>query len=123
MNGRTSITRRSYAKLLGGALASLVLAGCSSRDDSSQQTTSEVDSQEAATTSGEVTEQNGASTALPLGKTVVPFNSHEGSGDGGTYDDLRDMCGTTVLDGLAIRGTDVASSLDQVNAWLAGLSE
>ncbi len=57
------------------------------------------------------------------GKTVVPFNSHEGSGDGGTYDDLRDMCGTTVLDGLAIRGTTVSSSLDQVDAWLTGLGK
>lgn len=56
------------------------------------------------------------------GKTIVPFNSHEGSGDGGTYDDLRDMTGATVLDGLAIRGGDVASSLDQVDAWYAGLN-
>lgn len=27
------------------------------------------------------------------GKTIVPFNTHEGSGDGGTYDDLREMTG------------------------------
>ncbi len=56
------------------------------------------------------------------GKTVVPFNSHEGSGDGGTYTDLRQMTGATVLDGLAIRGGDVASSLDKVDEWYAGLS-
>ena len=55
------------------------------------------------------------------GKTVVPFNSHEGSGDGGTYDDLREMTGATVLDGLAIRGGDVASSLDKIDTWYAGL--
>lgn len=55
------------------------------------------------------------------GKTIVPFNSHEGSGDGGTYDDLRDMTGATVLKGLAIRGGDVASSLDRVDSWYAGL--
>ena len=56
------------------------------------------------------------------GKTIVPFNSHEGSGDGGTYDTLREMTGTTVLDGLAIRGGDVAGSLDKVDTWYAGLN-
>jgi len=55
------------------------------------------------------------------GKTIVPFNSHEGSGNGGTYDDLREMTGATVLDGLAIRGEDVASSLDKVDSWYASL--
>ena len=56
------------------------------------------------------------------GKTIVPFNSHEGSGDGGTYGDLREMTGATVLDGLAIRGGDVASSLDKVDDWYESLS-
>ena len=55
------------------------------------------------------------------GKTVIPFNSHEGSGDGGTYDDLREMTGATVLDGIAIRGGDVASSLDRIDEWYASL--
>lgn len=55
------------------------------------------------------------------GKTIVPFNSHEGSGNGGTYDDLRKMTGANVLEGIAIRGGDVASSLDKVNQWYAGL--
>ena len=55
------------------------------------------------------------------GKIVAPFNSHEGSGDGDTYDDLREMTGATVLDGLAIRGADVASSLDKVDSWYEGL--
>lgn len=55
------------------------------------------------------------------GKTIVPFNTHEGSGNGGTYDDLRDMTGATVLEGLAIRGGDVDSSLDRVDAWYEGL--
>ena len=55
------------------------------------------------------------------GKTIVPFNSHEGSGDGGTYADLREMTGATVLDGLAIRGGDVATSLNKVNDWYAAL--
>ena len=55
------------------------------------------------------------------GKTIIPFNSHEGSGDGGTYDDLREMTGATVLDGIAIRGGDVASSLDRIDEWYASL--
>lgn len=55
------------------------------------------------------------------GKTVIPFNSHLGSGDGGTYDDLRKMTGATVLDGIAIRGGDVASSLDRIDEWYASL--
>ena len=55
------------------------------------------------------------------GKTIVPFNSHEGSGDGGTYEDLRKMTGANVLEGIAIRGGDVASSLDKVNQWYAAL--
>lgn len=55
------------------------------------------------------------------GKTIVPFNSHLGSGDGGTYDDLRDMTGTTVLGGIALRGDEVSSSLGKIDAWYAGL--
>ena len=55
------------------------------------------------------------------GKTIVPFNSHLGSGDGGTYDDLRDMTGATVLGGIALRGDEVSSSLGKIDAWYAGL--
>lgn len=55
------------------------------------------------------------------GKTIVPFNSHLGSGDGGTYDDLRTMTGTTVLDGIAISGNDIPASLDNINTWYAAL--
>lgn len=222
MKGTANITRRSCIRLFGGAMASAVLAGCSSREEGSQQAAGDAEVQEAAQTPGDATDEASPATvqtlgksivivwswsgntltmaeriaaltgaelhrlvaadpypqdydqtadrakkeqdegvypevanpvldwesydtvyfgypiwwyALPMicqgfvtghdwsGKTVVPFNSHEGSGDGGTYDDLRDMCGTTVLDGLAIRGTDVAGSLDQVDAWLAGLAE
>ena len=50
------------------------------------------------------------------GKTIVPFNSHEGSGDSGTPDDIAELCiDATVAQNLAIRGGDVASSLDQVD--------
>ena len=55
------------------------------------------------------------------GKTVIPFNSHEGSGDSGTYDDLGKMTGAKVLKGIAIRGSEVSSSLDKIDAWYAAL--
>lgn len=55
------------------------------------------------------------------GRTVVPFNSHLESGDGGTHADLREMTGTTVLDGIAISGDDIPASLERIDEWYAGL--
>lgn len=57
------------------------------------------------------------------GKTIVPFNTHAGSGDGGTYDEIADFePGATVLDGLAISGSSVGQdSAQQVESWLRGL--
>ena len=57
------------------------------------------------------------------GVTIVPFNTHEGSGDGGTYDMIRERePGATVLDGLAIQGSDVSAvSGDDIQKWLDGL--
>ena len=58
------------------------------------------------------------------GKTIVPFNTHEGSGDGGTYDQIKaEESNTTVLEGLPIRGGDIenADSKDKVISWLEGL--
>ena len=57
------------------------------------------------------------------GVTIVPFNTHEGSRDGGTYDMIRDRePDATVLDGLAIRGSDVSdASRDDIQKWLDGL--
>ncbi len=44
------------------------------------------------------------------GKIIIPFNIHEGSGDGETYQDIAEMeSDATVLDGLAIRGGDMDS--------------
>ena len=43
------------------------------------------------------------------------FNSHEGSGDGGTHSDPREMTGATMLVGFAILCGDVATSLDKVD--------
>jgi len=54
------------------------------------------------------------------GKTIIPFNTHEGSGDGGTYGEIaRDLPYTKVLKGLAIRGGDVSDKKKKaIDAWL-----
>lgn len=57
------------------------------------------------------------------GKTIVPFNTHEGSGDSGTYDEIQELePNATVLDGLAIRGGDMESDqTETVRSWLEDL--
>ncbi|MBQ9158554.1 MAG: NAD(P)H-dependent oxidoreductase [Erysipelotrichaceae bacterium] len=58
------------------------------------------------------------------GITIVPFNTHEGSRDGGTYDMIRNRePNATVLEGLTIRGRDVydEASRKAVNDWLNSL--
>lgn len=58
------------------------------------------------------------------GVTIVPFNTHEGSRDGGTYDMIRDRePNATVLDGIAIRGGNAGedSAKDDIEEWLDGL--
>ena len=60
-------------------------------------------------------------------KTIIPFNTHEGSYDGGTWDTIKGWePNAKVLDGLAIRGGDIgdgpnANPTDQTDAvknWL-----
>lgn len=58
------------------------------------------------------------------GVTIIPFNTHEGSRDGGTYDMIRDRePGATVLGGIAIRGGNAGedSAKDDIEEWLDGL--
>ena len=57
------------------------------------------------------------------GKTIIPFNTHEGSGDGGTYDDIKELePKSTVLEGLPIRGGDMANDQSsKVDNWLKEL--
>ena len=58
------------------------------------------------------------------GVTIIPFNTHEGSRDGGTYDMIRDRePDATVLDGIAIRGGNAGedSAKDDIEEWLDGL--
>ena len=55
------------------------------------------------------------------GKTIIPFNTHEGSGDGGTYKELQEaLPNSKVLIGLPIRGQNL-KDYDQkgnIKEWL-----
>lgn len=57
------------------------------------------------------------------GKAIIPFNTHEGSGDGGTYGEIaRDLPNSKVLKGLAIRGGDMSDKQQsKINNWLKEL--
>ncbi len=56
------------------------------------------------------------------GKTIIPFNTHAGSRDGGTYADIAELePDATVLDGLAVSGDNAASAEDEVTEWLKSL--
>ena len=59
------------------------------------------------------------------GVTLVPFNTHAGSGDGGTYGDIRELePNASVLDGLAVAGEDAGKddAKTRVEEWVAGLN-
>lgn len=57
------------------------------------------------------------------GKTIIPFNTHEGSYDGGTYEQLRkSLPDSKILQGLAIRGGDMQSDQSKrISNWLERL--
>ena len=58
------------------------------------------------------------------GITIVPFNTHEGSKDGGTYDMIKDRePNAIVLEGLPIQGGNIydEASRKAVNDWLNSL--
>ena len=60
------------------------------------------------------------------GKTVIPFNTHEGSGQAGTQADIESrLPGIAVLQGLAVRGAtaqnDAEATEQAVAEWLKGL--
>ncbi len=61
------------------------------------------------------------------GKTVIPFNTHEGSGQSGTQQSVENaLPGSTVLQGLAIQGSIVQEEPEQACAliapWLEGMN-
>lgn len=57
------------------------------------------------------------------GKTIIPFNTHEGSGDGGTYDYIAEQePDATILEGLPIRGGNMEQDqTDTIRNWLIEL--
>ena len=60
------------------------------------------------------------------GKTVVPFNTHEGSGQAGTQSTVAGKCiGAEVKPGIAVRGATAQAAKDgelpELDAWLDGL--
>ena len=59
------------------------------------------------------------------GKTIIPFNTHEGSGDSGTYAYIKNKMSSSNVNtnGLAIRGATAReeSSRSTVENWLKGL--
>ena len=53
------------------------------------------------------------------GKTIVPFCTHEGSGLGRSATDISKLCPkSTLLDGIAIWGSDVKTAQSKVVEWL-----
>jgi len=53
------------------------------------------------------------------GKTIVPFCTHEGSGLGRSAMDISKLCPkSTLLEGVAIRGSEVKIAQNKVSAWL-----
>ena len=57
---------------------------------------------------------------------MIPFNTHEGSGQAGTQQDMEGrLSGITVLQGLAVRGSkaqnDAEGTGSDVANWLKGI--
>jgi len=56
------------------------------------------------------------------GKTIIPFCTHEGSELGRSVADLKKLCPkSTILEGLAIRGSAAHNSHDRIDEWLKKL--
>ncbi|MGN0173696.1 MAG: flavodoxin [Acutalibacteraceae bacterium] len=53
------------------------------------------------------------------GKIIKPFCTHEGSGLGGSIDDIKKLCPNAKVEkGLAIRGSSVQNSKTSIEKWL-----
>ncbi|MCR5160893.1 MAG: flavodoxin [Lachnospiraceae bacterium] len=63
------------------------------------------------------------------GKTIIPFNTHEGSGQSGTVEEIREEVGdvkdVTIEDGIAIQGKTAQENeketRDKLEQWLADM--
>lgn len=57
------------------------------------------------------------------GKTIIPVASHEGSGLGKSPSEIAKICpNSQIMDGMAVRGTEVSSSKDDIKSWIDGLN-
>ena len=57
-----------------------------------------------------------------IGKTVIPFTTHEGSGLANCVEDVKEAFpGANVTKGFSIYGHDVRSGKNKVEKWLKGL--
>lgn len=58
------------------------------------------------------------------GKTIVPFNTHMGSRDGGTYRTVKELApGATVLEGLPVEMREAENGAeDAISKWLKSLN-
>lgn len=57
------------------------------------------------------------------GKTIIPFASHEGSGLGNGPLEISEICPEAqIMDGFAVRGTEVSSSRDDIEKWINSLN-
>ena len=53
------------------------------------------------------------------GKVIAPFCTHEGSGIGRSEKDIRSLCeGSTILPGLALRGSAASAADTEVSNWI-----
>lgn len=53
------------------------------------------------------------------GKTIIPFSTHNGSVMGRSERDIAKLCpNSTLLDGLAVRGSSVNNAQNDVDEWL-----
>ncbi|MDR3652473.1 MAG: flavodoxin [Paludibacter sp.] len=58
-----------------------------------------------------------------VGKTIIPFCTHEGSGIGNSERDIKKLCpDATVLTGLAIRGSNVSRADNEITNWIKKLN-
>ncbi len=60
-------------------------------------------------------------------KTVIPFNTHAGSGQAGTQEEMKSiLADVNILDGIAVRGKtaqeDPDSAREDIKNWLSELS-
>ena len=58
------------------------------------------------------------------GKTIIPFSTHDGSGLGNSVSTIKSECpGAKVLDGLAIRYSDVTKASKKVEQWIDSMQK